>query len=802
MVGPLEGIKVVELTLMAAGPWTGTLLSELGAEVVKIESPAGDGTRWTHPAQRGMGTNFISMNLGKRDVILDLKNDEDRGVAHRLLAGGDVFVQNLTGGVADRLGVGYEELQTLNPRLVHCSISGYGPGGPLGRERCGAPYIEAYTGLARLTGAEGADLEQFRFTGLMDLVTAAITVESILAALHDRKRTGLGQRIDVSMLEAALELQFTRFSEYLATGVLPEPLGSASQVVAPDQAFAALDRPVFVTVHDDACWAWFCSVLGRPDLIDDPRFAHNDIRVAHRKALDDEIAPIIAAKPAIWWLRSLARHGIAVAVERDFDTLRNFVQVHTNGMIQSVDTTWGAVDVGGLPWKFSRTPGMIKATPQPGADTSWARARTDGVRPPTDGASAAADEARETGPVLAGVRIVELHSSVTGALAGLRLGDLGAEVTKVEPPEGDWLRRVEPRHPNQSYSAVFGAVNRGKRSVRLGGDEELNIALLRQLVATADIVIEDHTDAAAQRYVFPDLSGERERVRRGEGNAIWLEVSDFGAHGPLANAFGSELVVQASAGYTRWLGRLSEPRERLGADVASCATGIFAAQAALAALFARPKRGSQHVALSRMNSLLSLASIHLAAQSNPDAYEGQRVGGEFFEPMRGWSTGGQPIVFQFGGSSGKTGRAGWAEFVTEIGADWMLDDARFASDPTGRESTGHGRKSEELKPVYEEIFAQFSDRDLVDRVRRHGGEAAPFFSYTELLADPQLAYLKSMHTLQESEDQSARVLAFPAHFSDIAIELRTGVPALGSDTEDVARSCGFDEEDVARLLKA
>lgn len=799
--GPLAGIQVVELTLMAAGPWTGVLLGKLGADVVKIESPAGDGTRWAHPSQQGMGTNFIAMNVGKRDVTLDLKDPDDLAVAHALVSESDVFLQNLTGGVADRLGVGYEELHARNPRLIHCSISGYGTGGPLGRERCGAPYIEAFSGLARLTGRQGAELEQFRFTGLMDLVTASVATESIIAALVDRKRTGAGQRIDVAMLEAALELQFTRFSEYLESGVVPRPQGSASSVVAPDSAFPALDRPVFVTAHNDAEWEACCQALARPDLLTDPRFESNAARVSNRDSLTAELSTTFREKPAIWWLRALTRHRVPVAVERDFDTLRNMVTVRDNEMIATVGTEWGAVDVGGLPWKFSRTPGTVLPAPVPGADTDWARARAALIGSPPRATAPAIESVGDSDsevPPLTGIRVVELHSGVAGALAALRLGDLGAEVIKVEPQDGDWLRSIEPRHPDADYSIVFGALNRGKRSVQLSDDPQTNDELLRHLLAGADVVIEDNTDGTTSEATFGDLEHVRDRARQGKGRTIWLELTDYGSAGVPA----SELTVQATAGYTRWIGRFDGEPERLGYDVASTSTAIFAAEAALAALLARDREGAQYVALSRLNSLLSLASIHLAAQTDPDAYEGQRVGGEFFEPMTGWSTGREPIVFQFGGSAGKDGRPGWTDFMSELDADWIFKDPRFASDLTGRESTGHGKKSEECKVVYEEIFSGYSDRDLVTRIRALGGEAATFNTYEELMSEPQLAHLGTVQTLGESRSQNGGTpaLSFPAHFSSLVTCLRAGVAPLGADNDEATG--GADAPGDSRLLPA
>lgn len=242
MGGPLIGIRVLDLSIMAAGPWTGALLGELGAEIIKVEPPAGDGTRWVQPLQHGMGTNYISMNVNKRGIVLDLKEPSGRAAALDLAKTSDVFLQNFRVGAVGRLGLGYEDLKAINPRLIFASISGFGSVGPLAPERCADYIMQAFSGFARLNGPPETAVEQFRFTGFLDLTTSIVATEAILAALLDRERTGQGQHVDVSMFEAAMEMQFTRFAEFLIAGQQAVPRGSESTLLAPDRAFRALDR--------------------------------------------------------------------------------------------------------------------------------------------------------------------------------------------------------------------------------------------------------------------------------------------------------------------------------------------------------------------------------------------------------------------------------------------------------------------------------------------------------------------------------------------------------------------------------
>jgi formyl-CoA transferase len=355
---------------MAAGPWIGSLLGELGADVIKIEPPAGDGTRWVEPLQRGMGTNYMCLNVNKRSVVLDLKAEEGRNAALELLRSADVFIQNFRGGVIDRLGLGYDVLHSLNPQLVYCSVSGFGEEGPLANEACADFIMQAYSGFARLNGCPGDEFEAFRFTGFIDLTTSIVAVEAVLAALLDRDKAGKGQKVEVSMLKSAMEMQSTRMAELLGADEEPGPRGSNSPNLMPDGAYQALDGEIFLTVHNDRQWKGFCAALEQADLADDSRFASNALRLSNGDVLDAILTPIFAARPMIWWMRALERAGVPCALAQNFETLRYHSQVRDNGMIAEIDTQeWGRVLVGGLPWHFSKTPGMILPPPVPGGAT-------------------------------------------------------------------------------------------------------------------------------------------------------------------------------------------------------------------------------------------------------------------------------------------------------------------------------------------------------------------------------------------------------------------------------------------------
>src|SRR5690606_5343946 len=184
--------------------------------------------------QHGMGTNYMCLNVNKRGMTLDLKAEREREAALGLIASADVFIQNFRGGVIERLGLGYEAARQRNPRIVYCSVSGFGERGPLAKEACADFIMQAYSGFARLNGQPGEELEAFRFTGFVDLTTSIVAVEAVLAALLEREESGVGRKVEISMLQSALEMQFTRVAELLGAGEVPKSRGSRSRGLAPD----------------------------------------------------------------------------------------------------------------------------------------------------------------------------------------------------------------------------------------------------------------------------------------------------------------------------------------------------------------------------------------------------------------------------------------------------------------------------------------------------------------------------------------------------------------------------------------
>lgn len=371
-MAPLSGVRVFDLTLAAVGPWSTMLLAALGAEVIKIEPPEGELARGVPPKQRGMSVLYIHCNLGKKCTKFNLKKELEHEVALKLAGTCDVFVENMRPGKADALGYGYEVLSALNPRIVYCSVNGYGRQGPMSTEAGADPQIQAFGGWCSVSGQEGGRWEMYRQYAHMDLTSGTTVTQAALVGLYAREITGKGQKIDVTMVGAAMNLQATRLAEYFATGQSPVPLGSASAVTAPHEAFLCEDgRYLAVGVETDRQWKSLCAALELVDLADDPRFASNEARVVNRQQLSSILGKVFSMRPVDWWVLLLSRFEVPAGpfITNQFDLIRYHPQNVLNGHIREMPTPWGDVTVGGAPWKLGKEPVEYGPPPRPGQHT-------------------------------------------------------------------------------------------------------------------------------------------------------------------------------------------------------------------------------------------------------------------------------------------------------------------------------------------------------------------------------------------------------------------------------------------------
>ena len=310
-VGPLGGLVVADFSRVLAGPYLTMLLGDLGADVIKVERPDGgdDARHWGPPWDaEGRSTYFLSVNRNKRSLVLDLGEEADRGVARRLVARADVVVENFRPGTMERLGLGYEQLSRLHPRLVYCSISGFGVGE--GRSLPGYDLlVQAVGGLMSVTGP-APDSPTKAGVALVDVLTGLHGAVAVLAALRERDRSGRGQLISLNLLSTLLSSLVNQASSVVMAGVVPEPMGNRHPSVAPYELLETMDRPLALAVGNDRQFRALCAALEREDLAADPRFATNPARVSNRDQLRRELETALGRRPAAEWVPVLSERGI------------------------------------------------------------------------------------------------------------------------------------------------------------------------------------------------------------------------------------------------------------------------------------------------------------------------------------------------------------------------------------------------------------------------------------------------------------------------------------------------------------
>jgi crotonobetainyl-CoA:carnitine CoA-transferase CaiB-like acyl-CoA transferase len=309
----LGGIRVLDLTNVLAGPYCGYQLALLGADVVKIEAPTGDLARALGASSElnraGMGVSFLAQNAGKRSIVLDLKREEDRGRFLDLVAGADALVENFRPGVMERLGLGHARLRAVKPDLVYCAISGFGQTGPLKDNPAYDQIIQGLSGVMSITGTPQTAPLRVGYP-VCDTLGGLAGAFAIAAALVRRARTGEGAFLDVSMLEATLSALGWPVSNYLIAGVESPPMGNDNFTAAPSGAFRARDGLVNIAANKQEQFVTLCRLIGRPELIDDPRFAERDARKTNRAALNALIEEALAADTAAAWEARLNAAGV------------------------------------------------------------------------------------------------------------------------------------------------------------------------------------------------------------------------------------------------------------------------------------------------------------------------------------------------------------------------------------------------------------------------------------------------------------------------------------------------------------
>jgi formyl-CoA transferase len=362
---PLKGIRVIDLTRIIAGPYCSMVLGDLGAEIIKIEQPKiGDETRaWGPPWVKEVSAYFIAMNRNKKSLTLNFKHPQGIEIFKNLVRHSDVLLENFRPGTMDELGVGYEALKEINPRLIYCDVTGYGTHGPY-RDKPGVDVIvSAVGGLMSITGSpEGGPVKVG--VPLTDVLTALYSFGAVSSALYQREQTGKGQRISLNLLAMQVATLINIGSNYLVGGIIPRRWGSAHPNIVPYEAHRAKDAFLIFGVVNERMWKSFCTLLGMEEMKDDPRFADNAARIKNRGALMEIIDRKIGEKTVDEWIPLFDQAGIPCGPINTFDRVFSDPQVEHLGLVQEVEHPhYGKVKVVGPPATFSESALGIQSPP-------------------------------------------------------------------------------------------------------------------------------------------------------------------------------------------------------------------------------------------------------------------------------------------------------------------------------------------------------------------------------------------------------------------------------------------------------
>ena len=362
MMDALQGLRVVDFSKVLAGPLCTQYLGDMGAEIIKVESPLGDDTRRWPPFHKGEGTVFLSVNRNKRSILLDLKSEASRDVVQRLLKTADIVVESFGPGVPERLGIDYDSVAALRPDVIYCSITGFGTQGPLREGKGYDVILQAYSGMLALTGEETGPPARSPISPI-DQATGMHAAMGIVSAVVKRLRTGQGMRIDASLFDTSLAFMAYVMQSYWERGTDPKRWGSAHESLCPYQVFDTRDHPILLGVANDALWQTFCRVVNDTGLAQDPRYETNAGRVSHREQVLKAVGAHMVHETRDAWMEKLSRAGIPCAPILSISEVLAHPHTLASGMIQHLPFAGGELNTVSQPLRFDGERSMAQYPP-------------------------------------------------------------------------------------------------------------------------------------------------------------------------------------------------------------------------------------------------------------------------------------------------------------------------------------------------------------------------------------------------------------------------------------------------------
>lgn len=640
----------------------------------------------------------------------------------------------------NRLGLSFEDVRKINPKIVYASSPAWGFGGPMVSWPGIDSDVQVFSGFASMTGEEGGRPEMARHAFNFDLNASCILASTVLLGLLQRDQTGEAQYVTNTHLGGTLLQLSSRMAEYLLEGTIPGPLGSASAFSAPHQAFQAEDkRWLSIGVDTEEQWSSLCSAIGREDLLRDPKFAKNTDRVSHRKELTEELRKTFSGKPSRWWFVQLTKKSVPVGYFFDFEALRaNQAVVENDYIVETEIPHQGNLFLGGVPWQFSDATSSVYPAPAPGQHTEEVLSKGFGLFDPVTKRELQDTRRRNSEkPPLEGIRIIDASQGLCGPFLSLLLADAGAEVIKVEPPSGDYARGFAPQ-TKSGDSAAFTLLNRNKKSIVLEKENEDGKKNLHNLLAGADVFIEDWGFGEAN-----SLGLDYDSLRKNNPRLIYCAITPFGEKGIYKDLKGSELVIQGMSDYWLSVGEIGNEPTRWGSEVASQGTASMALPAVLAALYNRNRTGEgQRIGISLWGTMLCYRQACWTLLGDIEEWIGPFCQAYTYPRMHGWQTKDKPVYLRLYNASDED----YIGLLLDLGMEEVLADERFGNG--GRDAVGTGPYAQELIPLWENYLKGMAADEVAELVWSHNAVAFPMNNTKEILQHPQV---KALGVLKEME---------------------------------------------------
>ena len=787
----LNDLRVIDLSTVAAAPSLGQTLGDHGADVIKIEPPAGDETRRMGPLKGATNPQFIGMNRNKRGIALDLSKDAGQQILLKLLEGADVLIDNFKTGTMEKWGIGYQAvLAERFPQLIHCRITGFGANGPLG----GLPGYDgigqAFGGLTGLNGE--ANGEAIRIpTPQADLVTGLYATIGLLAALEERSHSGRGQLVEVSLMDSSISLLYPYATDWFYGDKKVQPrMGSENPTQSPHTVIKTVTGYIFMGHFNDEQLNACCKILNNAALADDKKFSTENSRILNRQAFINELKRLLENKNHIKIAEQLLAAGVPAGAALTAPETFNHPQIKDQNLLLEGENNFKAI---GIPVKLSRTPGQLRRLPpdfgehntQVLSEAGYTAAdiqllqknkilfgknntnthTANQSHPPTP-PNKVTVKTTESNSSLAGLRIIDLSLHLSGTWGTQILGDLGADVIKVESEQGD-PTRTEGIPLDSEMSSHFVALNRNKRSLCLDLQQIKHRNELLKQIEQADVLIENFPKGMMEELGL----GYETTLKNRFPQLIYCRITAFGDTGPLANGPLDEGVGQAMSSLMSINGAPAGAPLKIPDPISSTSTGMVAASGILLALHERHQSGlGQKVECSQLSATITM--------QNPFGPDWLNAG---VAPRRLGNKHPNAVPYDF--------------YKTQKGTMMLLvaNDRQFerlcqvlgipevADDPRFTHSVSRIQHPDEVGAIIEKQLATQDSEEIIMKLLRAGVPAAPISSVSEALEHPQTDARQMVLNIPGG----ATYLGFPIKMSRTPAQIYRKPPMVGQHTKEI-----------------